>query len=87
MKFTFNENKPHIRKKFTSVNPGDLCELVNIEGEHAVFIVVDVPDVMNKCALCDLRNKNYMPHKCAYYDFQCKGRMAFKSLDKVLEDL
>ena len=87
MTLTFNESEVIITYPTTRVHPGDVCRLVQRTGETNDFIVVNVPDVMAKCALCDLRNKNYRPHKCAYYDFQCKGRMAFKSIDKVLEDL
>lgn len=87
MKYTFIRKKSCVKKPTINVCPGDVCKLINHRGEHNVFIVVDTPDVRNKCTLCDLMNTDYKPNECAYYDFQCMGRMAFKSMDSVLENL
>lgn len=88
MKFTFTKSEVIIKYPATSIHPGDVCRLVQSTGETADFIIVNVPEDDIPCsAKCDLKNDKYTPNTCVYYDFLCTGRIALKSLDKVLEDL
>lgn len=88
MNFTFTKSEIIIKYPTTRIHPGDVCRLVQSTGETAEFIVVNVPEDDSPCsAKCDLKTDKYSPNTCAYYDFKCIGHMAFKSLDKALEDL
>lgn len=69
------------------INIGDTITLLGNDDEGDIICIAEETPDTDTCTFCCLAEYGVIPSKCLNYKFICEGKMAFKRVDTLLEQL